>query len=108
MEDGLNREFDALLKAYRQAHPDPAPGADFMPRLWARIEARRNYTLRFKRLTQAFLAASATICLLIGGVLAIPGRHNSAAATYLDALAAYHPAENLSALGLPHADEPSH
>ena len=38
-------KLDALFTEYRAACPDPEPGADFMPALWRRIEARRTATV---------------------------------------------------------------
>ena len=49
-------ELKGLFEEYRRQHPDPEAGADFMPKLWTKIEARRS-TVRFTwRLTQAFVS----------------------------------------------------
>ena len=42
---GDDERLDALFRAYRQACPDPEPSADFMPRLWLKIEARERVPL---------------------------------------------------------------
>jgi anti-sigma-K factor RskA len=61
--------LDDLFRAYALACPDPEPSANFMPRVWARIEARqatRNVFGRMaKALVTAALAASAILSLLV-------------------------------------------
>jgi hypothetical protein len=83
-----------------------------MPKLWEKIDARRTFTLRLKRLSQVFVGTAAVLCVLIAcASVAIPGSQPiDVHATYLDALAAAHPAESLWALGITHADaaEPVH
>ena len=68
-----DRKNDARLSelflAYRDACPDPEPGVNFMPQMWAKIEARETSTNWFgriaKTLVTAALAASAVLALLI-------------------------------------------
>jgi hypothetical protein len=59
--------LDALFAAYRDACPEPEASADFMPRLWARIEGSRQTldVFAWKRWAQAFLSVAAAACLLI-------------------------------------------
>jgi hypothetical protein len=110
--DRLNNDFEALMARYRQAVDGPEPTANFMPRLWQKIEARRTFTFRFRRVTQVFVGSAAVLCLLIAGVSTVapskpgPQLHG----TYLDALAEAHPAESLAAQGIVHSDlsEASH
>ena len=58
-----------LFLAYRDACPDPEPGVNFMPQMWAKIEARENSTNWFgriaKTLVTAALATSVVLALLI-------------------------------------------
>jgi hypothetical protein len=66
--DPYDRELDELFAAFRRAVPDPEPAADFMPRLWEKIEGRQNVYYQFRRWAQGFVslavAASAVILLL--------------------------------------------
>jgi hypothetical protein len=88
-----DRRLDALLARYRAACPDPDPSVDFMPRLWARIEAPRSLSFVFQRLGRFLLTGAAAACLLMGGLNMMP-RHTSVSsartgyATYIDALSA--------------------
>jgi hypothetical protein len=92
-EDENNAKLDAILAEYRAATPDLEPGADFMPGLWRRIEARRSANLWiFRRLAQVCVGATLALALLMGAVL-IPRMERAPAYTssYVDELAADHP-----------------
>jgi|SRR5579883_947614 hypothetical protein len=71
MADWDEREsrLDELFRAYAEACPNPEPSANFMPRIWAGIEAReasRNVFGRMARaLVTAALATSAILALLV-------------------------------------------
>jgi hypothetical protein len=97
-----NRELDHLFEQYRLAVPDPESGANFMPELWRKIEARQSFLLRVKKLTQVFVAAAAAICLLLGIVLQTPVSTNvpTVSGNYVDVLASANPTEDLSAVGI--------
>ncbi len=58
-------QLDRLFRAYRDACPTPEPSVNFMPQLWARIEARQNFGFSFRRMANALVTAAvaATICL---------------------------------------------
>jgi hypothetical protein len=99
-----NQELDKLFAAYRAVMPDPEAGANFMPELWRKIEARQFFLVRWKKLTQVFVAAAAAICLLLGIVLQVPsGKEHSTGVggTYVDVLYKANPTDNLSAVGIP-------
>jgi negative regulator of sigma E activity len=108
MNHGSNGEerLDALFAEYREAFPDPEPSADFTPKLWQKIEARRvETTWVFRRLAQICVAATVALTLLIGTVL-MPSSDNSEvfySGSYVDILAADH-AEDFSQI-LPVGDE---
>ncbi len=96
-ENEPNAKWDAALDKmfaeFRAATPDPEPGADFMPGLWRRIEARRaNNLWIFRRLAQVCVGATLALTLLMGAVL-IPRLEKAPAYTtsYVDELAADHP-----------------
>jgi hypothetical protein len=57
-----NQKFDRLMSAYRAACPDPEPSSDFMPGLWRKIEARNQFSFRFRRWSQMVLASTALAC----------------------------------------------
>ena len=88
-----DERLDALFAEYREALPDPEAGADFMPKLWQKIEARRTETSWvFRRLAQICVAATVALTLLLSTVL-MPTPDNSEAfysGTYVDVLAADH------------------
>ena len=71
MSLGNNQEqrLDRLFADYRTACPDPEPGANFMPTLWQRIEARRNPMLQWVTLSRRALAGALGLCLVLGVVL---------------------------------------
>jgi len=98
--DQFNDDIKSLLIEYRDAFPDAEPSPQFMPRLWGRIEARRGFTLRIKRITQMFLAGAAALCLVMTGALVLPSTKQPIHSNYVDILAEAHPAESLAALGI--------
>lgn len=93
--DRMNQDerLDALFAEYREAMPDPEASADFLPKLWQRIEARRVENLWiFRRLAQACVAATVALALLLSTVL-MPSTDTSEifySGTYVDYLAADH------------------
>jgi hypothetical protein len=96
-----NDELNELFVNYKAAVPDPDPSANFMPQLWRNIEARQTLMLRVRKLTQVFVGAAAAVCLLFAMIQVVPaGSHPEVHASYVDALAAAHPADNLVALGI--------
>ena len=86
-----DQKLDSLLAAYRDAVQDPDASADFMPKLWSRIEAKRNFVYRLKRMSRVAVAAALAACLL-GGVLVKPLSQHAPqlAGTYVDILADSH------------------
>ena len=101
-----NEQLDNLLAEYRRAIPDPEPGANFMPELWRKIESRQTITLRVRKLTHVFVGAAAAVCLLFAMIEVIPGSSRAELhGSYIDVLAAAHPSDNLTALGI--AAEPN-
>ena len=47
--ENLDRRFDNLLRDYREACPEVEPGANFMPGLWQKIEARQTVPFAMRR-----------------------------------------------------------
>jgi hypothetical protein len=83
MEDPEAR-LSELFAAYREACPDPEPGAGFTPGLWEKIEARRSFAFRLKRFSRGIIAAAAAVCLLMGLFLIRP----EPSVSYMDVLTA--------------------
>lgn len=59
--DGLS----SLFEKYRAACPDIEPGADFMPRLWQRIEARQSFAWKIRYYARGLVTVAAAICLVV-------------------------------------------
>lgn len=89
-----DRRLQALFAAYREACPEPEPGADFMPQLWKRIEARRSFRYRLGRMARGIITAAAAAVLLMGVFLARPPAHPTP--SYLELLAAGQSHDNLA------------
>ena len=88
-EELLETRLDGLLAAYRDACPEPEPSPDFMPRLWARIEGRRQTqeVFAWRRWAQAFLSLAAVTCLLIVVLQVLPPSSSAYFhSTYIDQL----------------------
>ena len=98
--DQFNDELNALFAKYRAAVPDPDPSANFMPELWRNIEARQTLMLRIRKLTQVFVGAAAAVCLLVAMIEVVPLTGSEVRGSYVDVLAAAHPADNLASLGI--------
>ncbi len=67
-------DLKQVFRAYRDAHPDPDPSANFTPVLWQKIEARRRTAgsmAMLRRLAQAFAGVAATAAIILG-VFVIP------------------------------------
>jgi len=103
-KDLQTEELDRLFAAYRAVIPDPEASVNFMPELWRKIEARKFFLGRMKKLTQVFVVAAAAICLLLGILLQVPGSTDRqlvrGSGNYVDELADAYPAETLAAIGI--------
>jgi len=86
---GSEDQLDSLWRAYRAACPDREPGANFMPNLWRRIEARKNLAFSFQRMVRGFVTAAAAVTIAIGVYVSLPHTRATQASgvTYLEALA---------------------
>lgn len=80
-----------MFRAYRDACPVPDASANFMPALWARIEAREVSTNWFGSVAKALVTAALAASVIIG--MMISSTNKSSAffnATFVDALRADH------------------
>jgi hypothetical protein len=88
-EDSLNeKKLDALFEAFA-ALPTPEPGANFMPVLWQKIEARQQqtFTFSFKRMANAFAAAAVALTLALSVYMYVPKTPSLPSQSYVDVLA---------------------
>ncbi|MDP9169124.1 MAG: hypothetical protein M3N54_00790 [Acidobacteriota bacterium] len=96
-EHGRERLSDAelhleqLLCAYRNACPEPEPGVNFMPELWAKIEARQNTTHLFGRMAKALVTVALAATVILGLMVSTASQPNyTFSGSYLEALTADH------------------
>lgn len=90
--DKNGNTLDSLFAAYREACPAPDGSAEFMPKLWQRIEARRveATTSIFRRLAQVCVAATAVLVILTTVMMPSSSQDSEVfySSTYADVLAA--------------------
>lgn len=84
--------LDRLWEAYRQATPEPEGSVNFMPLMWARIEAARpvSWTMPLLRLASRFVPVAAALTLAMSVYMWMPRSNAASAAStgYVDVLAA--------------------
>lgn len=112
-ETELEGRWDACVASYRDSCPEVAPSAQFMPRLWQKIEARNNYRSNLMLLARGFVTAAGCVCLVLSSFLFLPGlNHSNAAPMYIDALADYGAAQSwadndVTPAAVPQPDQPA-
>src|SRR5580698_4605790 len=95
MRGNEDETLDALFRAYRDACPDPEASANFMPTLWARIDARQTFLFSFRRMANAFVTAAVALSIALSVYLSIPRTTpGTAPETYVEALADANPLDN--------------
>lgn len=97
---GDEERLDALFRVYRNACPTPEAGANFMPDLWQRIEARQSFAFSFRRLANALVPVAVALSIALGVYAYIP-QHTSSYTpqTYIEALAEANPVETPEIVG---------
>src|SRR5580698_8639589 len=84
-------QLNELFRAYRLACPDPEPGANFMPAIWAGIEAREVSTNWFGRVAKTLVTAALAASVILGMMISSMNQSSSFFnATFVDALRADH------------------
>ncbi len=86
LEKSQEARFERLIAEYRDACPEVDGGADFMPGVWRRIEARRRSVFAWARMSRRVLAAAAAICFLFGVVLNTAINSSLPASSYVEVL----------------------
>ena len=83
--------LDQMFRAYREACGDPDASTDFMPDMWARIEAREVSTNWFGRVAKTLVAAALTASVILGMMISSMKQPDPFFnATVVDALRANH------------------
>ena len=83
--------LDDLFRAYRNACPDPEPSVNFMPELWAKIEAREACSTIFNRVAKTLVTAALGASVIMGLISASYSQPGAAYdGSYIQALAADH------------------
>ncbi len=86
----MDDKLDGLWAEYRSAFPDPEPSADFMPKLWEKIEARRVDPISvFRHFAKICLMGTAAL-VLIFAISISRLKVDPVASNYVDALDAEH------------------
>jgi hypothetical protein len=81
--------IDELFRSYRDACPTPEPGPDFMPAMWARIEARETSANWLGRFAKGLVTAALATSVILGMTLSSLNRSSGFFdATFVDALRA--------------------
>lgn len=66
MMENQDQHLDKLFGQYRAACPDVNPNPNFMPQVWARIEARRKSERGLLRWANSFAMATALLVVILG------------------------------------------
>ena len=83
--------LDAWFSAYREAFPDLDARANFMPQVWAKIEAREVSSTLFGRMARALVTVALAATVILGIMVSSATQSNSGySGTYLEALTADH------------------
>jgi len=98
--DRLEQQLNSLFTEYREAISEPEASPDFMPALWGKIEAKRSFVFRLKRMSQLAVATALAACVL-SSILISPFTHRDTqvAGSYVDMLAEAHADDTVAAMG---------
>lgn len=98
-------ELSEWLKAYRSACPEPEASVNFMPAVWAKIEARQVSTNLFGRMAKALVTAALAATIVLGLMVSTFNQADpSFNGTYIEALSVDH-ASTLEPLNLDRISE---
>ena len=96
---GGDDKLDSLWRAYRAACPEAEPSANFMPVLWARIEARRKFASSVERMVRGFITVAAAAAIAIGVYVSLPRTSPTYEVNYVEALAEANPVDTPDNIG---------
>jgi hypothetical protein len=99
-------ELSEWLQAYRSACPEPEASVNFMPAMWAKIEARQVSTNLFGRMAKALVTAALAATVILGLMVSTYSRQSDLGfnGTYIEALSVDH-ASSLEPLNLDRISE---
>ena len=60
------RNLDRLLERYADSCPETEAGANFMPAVWQRIDARRGFSVKLAYYARMLAMTAASLCLAAG------------------------------------------
>ena len=80
-------ELQQLFKSYGEFHGEVDASANFMPGLWAKIEARRSPWFAMQRMARFVVAGAMAAALLMGAVLIPLMENDRPAGFYADVVA---------------------
>ena len=93
------QRLDRLFRRYKEACPDPEAGANFLPAMWQRIEARRSPVLHWVAMSRRALVGALAMCLVLGIVMGTALTSSQFyQSTYIEALDADDSPEDLAAI----------
>jgi hypothetical protein len=87
--------LNALFRAFRETCPVPEASANFMPRLWERIESRQTVPFLIRRLASGFVTAAVAVSLGIAVYVSLPGTSPYYNESYIEALADGHATDEI-------------
>lgn len=82
--------LNELFVAYRDACVSPQAGANFMPGVWARVEARERSGNLMRRMARALVTVSVAASVVIGLLVTFQEANAPLNGTYMEAVAADH------------------
>src|ERR1700730_10915213 len=95
----LDQQLNSFFAAYREGISGPEPSPEFMPALWGKIEAKRSFVYRLKKMSQLAMGAALAASIL-WGILFLPLPHfDTPAGSYVDMLADAHADDTEAAMG---------
>jgi hypothetical protein len=98
-------ELSDWLQAYRSACPEPEASVNFMPAMWAKIEARQVSTNLFGRMAKALVTAALAATVILGLMVSTFNQADASfSGTYIEALSVDH-ASTLEPLNLDRISE---
>jgi hypothetical protein len=99
LEQDREQRLDRFFVQYKAACPDIEAGANFLPGMWQRIEARRNPVLQWVTMSRRALAGVLALCLILGAVMATALSNSQFyQSTYIEALDDDEAPEDLAAM----------
>ena len=84
------KRLSELFVAYREACVVPEGSSDFMPGLWARVEARERSGNIFSRMAKGVVTAALAASVVIGLLVTFVESNQPLNGTYIEAVAADH------------------